>query len=166
MLGVWVWYRVRELDPTCNNSDLVQPNEKKKPKLISGFPGDSVVKNPPQCRRHRFDPWSGRSHIRRATKTVLESPGAIAPESTRSRASVPQEKPPKRKACTLQPESCPHSPQLNRRPHTNKDPAQPKTKHQTDLSATAEGDKFLAFFSPPTQTLDQKGQEEEDFSGP
>ena len=56
--------------------------------------------------------------------------------------------------------------QLDRRPHTNKDPAQPKTKHQTDLSATAEGDKFLAVFSPPTQTLDQKGQEKEDFSGP
>ena len=160
VLGVWVWSRVRELDPMCTNSDPVQPNEKKNTKT-----GGSVVKNPPQCRRHRFDPWSGRSHIRRATKTMLESPGATAPESTCSRASVPQEKPPKWKACTPQPESRPHSPTRQTSTYQQR-PGTAKNKTPTDLSATAEGDKFLAVFSPPTQTLDQKGQEKEDFSGP
>ena len=28
---------------------------------LYGLPGSSVVKNPPQCRKRGFDPWSGRS---------------------------------------------------------------------------------------------------------
>ena len=30
-----------------------------------GFPGGSVVKNLPECRRHRFDPWVGKIPWRR-----------------------------------------------------------------------------------------------------
>ena len=98
---------------------------------------------------------------------MLESPGAqllsphaLGPMFPREASNMESLHTPTRKS--------PHSPQLDKRPHTTKDPAQPKikTKHQTDLSATAEGDRFLAVFSPLTQTLDQKGQEKEDFSGP
>ena len=48
-----------------------------------GFPGGSVVKNLPQCRRHRFDPWIRKILWRRAWQfTSIFLPG----ESHRQRS--------------------------------------------------------------------------------
>jgi len=39
-----------------------------------GFPGGSVVKNPPAMRRPGFDPWVGKIPWRRARKLTHSSP--------------------------------------------------------------------------------------------
>ena len=45
---------------------------------------------------------------------------------------MPHEKPPQWESQALQPESGPHSPQLEKRPHSNKDPSQ--TKHKSIIT--------------------------------
>ena len=78
-----------------------------------------------QCRRHRFDPWSGKiphaaGHLSLCTTTT---------ESMHPRAhALQQEKPPQWEAQALRLESSPHSPQLQKNPGSNKDSAQTKIK--------------------------------------
>ena len=56
--------------------------------MAGGFPGGSVVKTACQCRRHGFDPWSGKiphaaeqlSPCATTIEPVLKSSGVSTPE--------------------------------------------------------------------------------------
>ena len=61
--------------------------------LILGFPGGTVVKNPPaNARDMGLSPGPGRSHMRRATKPMHHNywPCALEPVSHNYGAQVPQ----------------------------------------------------------------------------
>ena len=96
-----------------------------------------------QCRRHRFDPWSGEiphateqlSPWAATTEPVLTSPGAgtseaRAPRSLRTRAPWG--------ACVSPLESGLHSPQLGERARSEEDPEQP----ESELNRLKESRKF------------------------
>ena len=104
--------------------------------IVLGFPGGSVVKNPPLNAGDTGSiPELGRSHMLRSNEAPAPQllslcsrtweaqllkcvcPGACAPQ---------QEKALQWEAHTSQLESSPHSTQLEKRPHSNEDPAQPK----------------------------------------
>ena len=91
---------------------------KKKKKAIRGFPGHSVVKNPPANARDKGSILSlGRSHTLQSSQAhepQLLSLCSRAREDTARRGSGAATK------------SSPHSPQLEKNPSSNKDPAQPK----------------------------------------
>ena len=91
---------------------------KKKKKAIRGFPGHSVVKNPPANARDTGSILSrGRSHklqSSQAHEPQLLSLCSTAGEDTAMRGSGAATK------------SSPRSPQLEKSPSSNKDPAQPK----------------------------------------
>ena len=95
-----------------------------------GFPGGSVVKNlPVNAGGHRFHPWSGKiPQLERlspcATLLKLKCPTARVPQ---------QEKPLQWKAFTLQLENTRCLLQLEKSPHSNEDPAQPKINKYTKL---------------------------------
>ena len=76
-----------------------------------------------QCRRHRFNPWSGK--IPHATEQLSPRATAIARNYWSPCALEPallqQEKPPKWEACTPQLESRPSSPQLRKSQRGNDD---------------------------------------------
>ena len=99
------------------------------------FPGGSEVKNLPCNARDRLDPWSSNilhateqlSLCTTTTKPVLQSPGLQLCKPVRTRAPAPrQEKPPQWEAHAPRLESSPRCLQLEKSPHSNKDPAQPK----------------------------------------
>ena len=86
-----------------------------------------------QCRKYGFDPWSGKiphatEQLSSYTTTIeleLWSPGTTATEAHVPRAcALQQEKPLQREAPTLQLESSPYSPQLEKSLHSNEDPTQ------------------------------------------
>ena len=97
-----------------------------------------------QLRRHGFDPWSRGLTCRRTVKPMCHLHWACAPEPgdctcrahppkllkpDHPRARAPQqEKPPHCEIHAQQPESTPCSPQLEKSPHSNEDPARPKIK--------------------------------------
>ena len=101
-----------------------------------------------QCRRRRFNPWSGRiphaaeqlSPWTTTVESALESRNhncwawvAQLLTPTLPRACVPhQEKTPHWEACTPRLESSPYSPQLEKSLHSNKDWAQLKIKINTN----------------------------------
>ena len=105
-----------------------------------GFPGDSVVKNPPanaedMClihgswvRRipHALEQWSPCATT---NEPVLQSLGAaiLKPKYPRAHA-LQQENPLQWETCTMQLESSPRLPQLEKSLGGNKDPGQPKIK--------------------------------------
>ena len=95
-----------------------------KPRNLRGLPWWlSGRESAYRCRRHGFDTWSRKI----LQTTGQRSPCATATEPARCRACAPQqEKPLQREALVLQVESSPCSPQLEKSPRSNKDPAQPK----------------------------------------
>ena len=109
-----------------------------------GFPGGPVVKNLPWNARDTSStpglgkscvPWSKEARVpqplglySRASEPHTE-PMYYNSRSLRTRAhALLQEKPLKRKACALQPERSPCSPQLEESLSSSEDPAQPKTR--------------------------------------
>ena len=88
-----------------------------------GFPGGSVVRNPPgQCRKHGFDSWS-RKILHTVEQLSLRTTTTDATDATHC---LQQEKPLPWEACAAQLESNPHSPQPEISPRSKEDPAQPK----------------------------------------
>ena len=98
-----------------------------------------------QCRRHVFDPWSRKiphasEQLSLCTTHYNYGASALEPGSCNYQTHVPQllkaarprvyapqqEKPPQREAHTLQLESSSCSPQIEKKPVQQKDPAQPK----------------------------------------
>ena len=117
---------------------------------MQGFPGGSVVKNPPSSAGDMASiPGLGRSTCHRATKPVatttepvLQSPGTTTtkPHSATTEAHMSQspcsatgEATAMRSPCTVT-DSSPHSLQLEKSLTSNKDPAQPK---QTNKNSNA-----------------------------
>ena len=97
---------------------------------LRGFPGGSVVKKSAcHCRRHRFDHWSGGSHIPWSSwahmwattiEPVLE-PGSYNYWSQRALEPVLcSEKPPQWEARAQQTESSPRSLKLGKSSHSNR----------------------------------------------
>ena len=106
--------------------------------------GSSVVtKSACQCRRHGFDPWSGKiphaiRHLSPCTTTAEPALYRVWElqlwKWVHPRARAPQqEKPLRWEACTLQLERSSHSLQLERSQCSNKDPAQLKMNKQIKL---------------------------------
>ena len=114
-------------------------------KMLPGFPWWlSGKESACQCRKHGFNPWSGKiphaseqlspwattvlfSLCSRAQEPQLLSPGAALLKPACPRACArQQENPLWREARTPQLESSPCSPQLEKSSRSNKDPAQPK----------------------------------------
>ena len=75
-----------------------------------------------QCRRHRFDPGSGRSHMLRSNEASVPQLLSLC---SRARA-LQEEKPPHWEAFAPQLGRSPGSPQLEKSPHRTEDPTQPK----------------------------------------
>ena len=100
--------------------------EIKKKKSPRGFPGGSVVKNlPANAGETGLIPDLGRSHMPRSNEahepqllSLAQEPGSC------------NEKPPQWEASTLQLESRPHLPNLEKSPCSNKDTAQPKINNK------------------------------------
>ena len=114
-------------------SNYFHGNEK-----LKGHPWwSSGWKSTCQFRRHGFHSWSGKtphtseqlSLCATTTEPVLQSPGATPTEAWALRARAPQQETPlQREACTLPLKSSPQSPQLEKTPRSNEDPAQPEKK--------------------------------------
>ena len=92
-----------------------------------------------QCRRHGFHPWTGRiPHAAEQLASVpwLCNPCSRAQEPQLLKLASPepsalqQRKPLQQEALTLQWESSPQSPQLQKSPCSKEDPAQPKNKNK------------------------------------
>ena len=84
-----------------------------------------------QCRRHLFNPWSGKiPHATEQLKPGSRNYWALTLQllkPARSRAcALQQERPPRWEAHAPQPESSPCLPQLEKNPRSNEDPAEPK----------------------------------------
>ena len=96
-----------------------------------------------QCRRHRFEPWSGKiphaieqfSLCATIIEPVLQSPGTTTIKPTGHSywslhalepSALQQQKPPQWEAHALQLECNPCLPQWGKSPNSNKDTAQPK----------------------------------------
>ena len=97
-----------------------------------------------QCRRHRFDPWSGNiphtseqpalqsklhyNYWACALELGSHNSWTQAPQLLKPlpRATAPQQEkpPPQWEACSLQLESSPHSPEWDKSSHSNKDPSE------------------------------------------
>ena len=89
-----------------------------------GFPGGSVVKNPPaNAGGPGLTTGPGKSHIQRNNYTHV--PQLPKPELPRA-CALQQDKPLQWQALTPQPERSACSPQLEKGPHSNEDPAQPE----------------------------------------
>ena len=117
---------------------LVAKYEKNK-----GFPGGSVVKNPPiNAGDTGSIPGSGRTHVPWSYRASVPQPLSLCPgaqkwqplsptlqllKTVRPRAqALQQEKPRQWEASRPQLESSPQSPQLEKSPRCNEDPVQPK----------------------------------------
>ena len=80
---------------------------------------------PCQCRRHGFDPWSGRiPHAPEQLSLCSRAPEPQLLKPTLHRTCAPQEEPSEWKAHALQLESSSCSPQPEKSPRSNEDPAE------------------------------------------
>ena len=86
-----------------------------------------------QCRRHRFDPWFGK--IPQATEQLLRlcsragEPQLLKPVCPIA-CALPQEKPPQWEAHALHLESSSYSLQLEKSPHSSREPVQQNKTHK------------------------------------
>ena len=130
--------------PSCSCHSSLQRSTGRLPGWFSG------KETACQCRRHGFNPWSGKiaqaSEQQNPCATTIEPVPLsqelkwLKPFCTRAHA-LKKEKSPQWKPFAPQLKSSPHSPRLEKSPHSNKDPAQfSRQEHWSGLPFPPPGD--------------------------